>query len=177
MSRQDEIIAAALLLVGCAVACGETQRSSGEPADASPGGTGGATGTGGAGAGVVCTDDGGFAFAAVARQCTVDSDCTIQIAPTCCGADGALGIATAQANAYSGCFALAPGACSGLGCAKYLGYQTDTGRTTPWQGTTPPPIDLVSVGCVGHLCTTDVGAVQDAAPDAYAGDAATDAGA
>ncbi len=86
--------------------------------------------------------------------------------------------AKAQANAYAGCFALPSGACSGLGCAKYLGYLTDTGKTTPFQGTGTQPIDLVSVGCVGHLCTTDVvlppaDAGQDVPP---AGDTARDAG-
>ncbi len=55
-----------------------------------------------------------------------------------------------------GGFALPPGACSGLACPTYFGYVTDTGKTTPFEGTTVQPIDLVSVGCVGHLCTTDV---------------------
>jgi hypothetical protein len=123
-------------------------------------GTGGAIETGGvtsdAGAGVACSDDGGVGFAAVARQCTQDSDCTILTAATCCGADNARGIAKTQASAYAGCFALPPGACSGLGCAEYLGYLTDTGKTTPFLGTDTQPIDLVSVRCVGHLCTTDV---------------------
>ena len=101
-------------------------------------GTGGAIGTGGvtsdAGAGVACSDDGGVGFAAVARQCTQDSDCTILTAATCCGADNARGIAKTQASAYAGCFALPPGVCSGLGCAEYLGYLTDTGKTTPLPG-------------------------------------------
>ena len=34
--------------------------------------------------------------------------------------------------------------------------ETDTGKTTPFLGTDTQPIDLVSVRCVGHLCTTDV---------------------
>ena len=132
-------------------------------------GTGGAIGTGGvasdAGSGIACTDDGGVGLAAVARQCTQDSDCTILTSATCCGADSARGIAKAQANAYAGCFALPSGACSGLGCAKYLGYLTDTGKTTPFQGTGTQPIDLVSVGCLGHLCTTDVVPPADAGQD------------
>jgi Kazal-type serine protease inhibitor domain len=114
------------------------------------------SGTGDAGTGVACSDDGGVGLAAVARQCTQDSDCTILTAATCCGADSARGVAKAQASAYSACFALPPGACSGLACPTYFGYVTDTGKTTPFEGTTVQPIDLVSVGCVGHLCTTDV---------------------
>ena len=122
------------------------------------------------------SDDGGLRPPAVARLCTQDSsDCAIQIAPSCCGADGALGIAKSQAEAYSGCFALPPGACSGLGCAKYLGYTTDTGQTTPWEGTAAQPIDLVSVSCVGRLCTTDV-VLADAGQDASSADAAQDVG-
>jgi hypothetical protein len=117
-------------------------------------------------AGITCGGDGGFGLAAVARQCTQNSDCTIHIAPTCCGADEALGIAKAEADAYSGCFVLPPGACSGLGCSKNSGYMTDTGKTTPWLGTATQPIDLVSVTCIGHLCTTDVASPPDAGPDA-----------
>ncbi len=144
-------------------------------------GTGGAIGTGGvasdAGSGIACTDDGGVGLAAVARQCTQDSDCTILTLATCCGADSARGIAKAQANAYAGCFALPSGACSGLGCAKYLGYLTDTGKTTPFEGTATQPIDLVSVGCLGHLCMTDVVVPADAGQDVpSAVDAAPDAG-
>jgi hypothetical protein len=109
-------------------------------------GTGGAIGTGGvtsdAGAGIACTDDGGVGFAAVARQCTQDSDCTILTAATCCGADRARGIAKVQANAYAGCFALPSGACSGLGCAKYFGYLTDTYR--PSVRRMRPPAQLTS---------------------------------
>jgi hypothetical protein len=153
---------AACLFVGWAGACGKTSQGAGKLADGSLGGaggvktdagtgTGGAIGTGGvtsdAGAGIACTDDGGVGFAAVARQCTQDSDCTILTAATCCGADRARGIAKVQANAYAGCFALPSGACSGLGCAKYFGYLTDTGKTTPFQGAGTQPIDLVSVGC------------------------------
>ena len=112
--------------------------------------------SGDAGTGVACSDDGGVGFSAVARQCTQDADCTILTAATCCGADSARGIAKAQASAYAGCFALPPGGCGQLGCAKYLGYLTDTGKITPFLGTDTQPIDLVSVRCVGHLCTTDV---------------------
>lgn len=186
-------ICAAFVLVGWVGACGKTSQSGGKLADGSSGGTGGVgtdagTGTGGAkgtggvtgdaGMGVACSADGGVSFAAIARQCTQDSDCTIHIAAKCCGADEALGIAKAQVDAYAACFALPPGACNGLGCAKYLGYLTDTGKTTPFLGTATPPIDLVSVRCVGHLCTTDVVvAPTDAGQDVLpAADAARDAG-
>ena len=123
-------------------------------------GTGGVIGTGGvasdAGSGIVCTDDGGVGLAAVARQCTQDSDCTILAAAACCGADSARGIAKAQASAYSACFRCPLGRAAALHAQHTLGYVTDTGKTTPFEGTTVQPIDLVSVGCVGHLCTTDV---------------------
>ena len=157
---------ATVLLVGWVGAC-KTSQSAGNPADGSSGGagdvgtdagtgTGGAMGTGGvtgdAGMGVACSDDGGVSFSAAARQCTQDSDCTIHLAAKCCGADEALGIAKAQADAYAACFALPPGACNGLGCAKYLGYLTDTGKTTPFDGTATQPIDLVSVRCI--TCNT-----------------------
>jgi hypothetical protein len=171
------VIVAAFLFVGWSGACG---KSAGKLADGSSAGasgseidvardTGGATGTGGvtedALTGVECSDDDGGGFTAVVRQCTQDSDCAIHVAAKCCGADRALGIAKAQASAYSGCFALSPGACSGLGCAKYVGYLTDTGKTTPFQGTGAQPIDSVSVRCVGHLCTTDVVSPEDAGQD------------
>jgi hypothetical protein len=177
---------AACLFVGWAGGCGKTSQGAGKLADGSLGGaggvktdagtgtggvlgtggmgtdagtgTGGAIGTGGvasdAGSGIAYTDDGGVGFAAVARQCAQDSDCTILTAATCCGADRARGIAKAQASAYAGCFALPSGPCGG--CAEYLGYLTDTGKTTPYLGTATQPIDLVSVQCVAHLCTTDV---------------------
>jgi hypothetical protein len=181
---------AAFLFVGWAGACGKTSQRAGKLADGSAAGagglqtdaaagTGGATGTGGVAgdAGVACSDDAGLGFAAVARQCTQDSDCTIHVAATCCGADRALGIATVQASTYSACFALPSGACSGLGCAKYLGYQTDTGKTTHFSGADIQPIDLVSVQCVAHLCTTDVLTQADAGQDAPpVVDAATDVG-
>jgi len=176
----------AFLFVGWAGACGKTSQGARKLADGSLGGaggsqtdavtgTGGATGTGGgtgdAGVGLACSDDAGLGFAAVERQCTQDSDCTIHVEQECCGADRALGIATAQASTYSACFALPPGACNGLGCAKSIGYQTDTGKTTPFLGTDIQPIDLVSVQCVAHLCTTDVltPAPADGGQDALAG--------
>ena len=181
---------AVFVLVGWVGACGKTSQSAGKLADGSSGGTGGigtdagvgtggAIGTGGvtsdAGAGIACSDDGGVGFAAVARQCSQDSDCTILTAAACCGADSARGIAKAQASAYAGCFALPSGPCGG--CAEYLGYRTDTGKTTPFLGTGTQPIDLVSVGCVGHLCTTDVVPPADAGQDVPpAGDTAPDAG-
>ena len=148
---------AALLLVAGAVACGETTADTGASATGGATGLGGGSATGGAaGVGVACSDDAGLSPPAAARRCAHDSDCTIQIAPTCCGADRALGVATAEAAAYAACFALPPGACSGLGCAKYLGYTTDTGQMTPYEGTATNPIDSVFVRCLGNQCTTDV---------------------
>ncbi len=131
-------------------------------------GSGGSPGTGGvspdAGSQVACTDDGGAGLPAVARRCTQDSDCTIVIAAKCCGADQALGEAKSQSSTYASCLALPPGACMGLGCAKFIGYSTDTGRTTP-AGSTTSPIDFVAVHCRNQLCTTDVVDVQDAGRD------------
>jgi hypothetical protein len=192
---------AAVALLGWALACGKATQHAADGSSGGAGavgtdasaGTGGLTGTGGgtgtgtggagtggtagdAGTGVACSDDGGLGFSAAARQCTQDSDCAIHIAATCCGADRALGIAKAQANAYAGCFALPPGACNGRGCAKFIGYVTDTLKTTPFQGTSTQPLDLVSVQCVAHLCTTDVLTPADAGQDAPpSGDAALDA--
>ena len=185
---------AAFLFSGWAGACGKTSQGTGKLADGSFGGaggsqadaitgSGGATGTGGVagdtGVGVACSDDAGLGFAAAARQCTQDSDCTIHVAATCCGTDSAFGIAKDQASTYSSCFAFPSGACSGLGCPKYGGYQTDTGKITPFFGTDIQAMDLVSVQCVAHLCTTDVltPAAADAGQDAPpVVDAATDAG-
>ena len=179
-------LGAAFLLAGWAGACGKTSQGRGKLADASHGGaggsqadavtgTGGATGTGGgtgdAGVGLACSDDAGLGLAAVARQCAQDSDCTIHVAATCCGTDSAFGIAKDQASRYSSCFALPLAACSGLGCPKYGGYQTDTGKITPFFGTDIQAMDLVSVHCVAHLCTTDVltPAPADGGQDALAG--------
>ncbi len=143
------------LLIGWVAACGGSVKNNGDPAEVSSGGagglgTGGAMGTGGAlgdsGVTVACSDDGGLSPPALARQCTQDSDCSIQIAPRCCGANGALGVAKSEASVYSGCFAMSPSARSGLGCATYFGYVTDTGRTTPWSQSVTQPIDLVSYG-------------------------------
>ena len=183
---------AAFLFVVWAGACGKTSQSARKLSDGSSGGvggsetetgtgSGGATGTGGvkgdAGLGIACSDDGGVGFAAVARQCTQDSECTILTAATCCGPDGARGIATGQASAYAACFALPPGGCGELGCPKYVGYLTDTGNTTPFEGTATQLIDLVSVQCVAHLCTTDVVPPADAGQDVTpTGDAAPDVG-
>jgi hypothetical protein len=114
--------------------------------------------------GVTCSDNGGIRFAAAARQCAQDSECTIQIARTCCGFDVALGLAKSKANAYSGCFP--PGSCTGLGCAKSVGYSTDSGQSTPWDPTVTQPIDRVTVQCVDNLCTTTVVLPADAGRDA-----------
>jgi hypothetical protein len=177
---------AAFLFSGWAGACGKTSQGVGRPLDGSSGGAGGSQtdavtgsggaagaggGTGDAGVGLACSDDAGLGFAAAARQCTQDSDCTIHVAATCCGTDSAFGIAKDQASTYSSCFAFSSGACSGLGCPKYGGYQTDTGKITPFFGTDIQAMDLVSVQCVAHLCTTDVltpaaDAGQDAPPAA-----------
>jgi hypothetical protein len=133
-------------------------------------GSGGSPGTGGgnpdASPQVLCGNGSGAGLPATARQCAQDGDCTIAIAPTCCGADHALGEAKSQSSAYAKCIALPPGACNGLGCAKFLGYTTDTGRTTPVGSTSSQPIDFVSVRCLNQLCTTDVVDVQDAGQDA-----------
>jgi len=82
-----------------------------------------------------------------------------------------------QASTYSSCFALPSGGCSGLGCPKYGGYETDTGKITPFLGTDIQAIDLVSVQCVSQLCTTDVLSPADAGQDAPpAADAAPESG-
>ena len=139
-------------------------------------GAGGGPGTGGAvaDAGVACTDDAGAGLPAAARRCTQDSDCTIAVAPRCCGADQAIGEAKSQSGTYATCLALPPGACQGLGCAKFLGYSTDTGKTTPVGGSSDNPLDWVTVHCLNQICTTDVLADQDGGPDAPAADAPAD---
>lgn len=144
--------------------------SGGMPGTGGKGGSGGSPGTGGstsdAGPQVACTDDSGVGLPVAARRCTQDSDCTIAIGARCCGPDQALGEAKSQVSTYASCLALPPGACSGLGCAKFIGYSTDTGRTTPMDSTSSQPIDFVSVHCLNQLCTTDVVDVQDAGRDA-----------
>ena len=134
------------------------------------GGSGGGTGAGGGAADtgppVACADDGGVGLPAAGRRCAQDSDCTIAIAARCCGPDQALGEAKSQASIYASCLALPPGACAGLGCAKFLGYSTDTGRTTPNNGSSSQPIDLVTVHCLNQVCTSDVVATQDGGQDA-----------
>jgi hypothetical protein len=139
-------------------------------------GAGGGPGTGGAiaDAGVACTNDAGSALPAAARRCTQDSDCTIAVAPRCCGADQAIGEAKSQSGTYATCLALPPGACQGLGCAKFLGYSTDTGKTTPVGGSSDNPLDWVTVHCLNQICTTDVLADQDGGRDAPATDAPVD---
>ena len=133
-------------------------------------GSGGSPGTGGVasdgGLGVSCSNDGGLGLPAAGRQCAQDSDCTIATAARCCGADLALGEAKAQASIYASCLALPAGACQGLGCAKFLGYTTDTGRTTPVGNSSSQPIDFVSVSCLNQLCTTDVVDTGDGGRDA-----------
>ena len=132
--------------------------SGGKPATGGIPGDGGNSGRGDGGmdAAVVCTDDGGTGLPAVARRCSSDADCTIAIAARCCGADQALGEAKSATDAYAACLALPPGACAGLGCAKFLGYVTDTGRTTPVVAATEKPIDWVVVRCSNGLCTSYV---------------------
>jgi hypothetical protein len=146
-------------------ATGGASTTGGNPGTGGSIATGGASGSGDASAGVACTDDAGSGFAAVARQCTQDSDCAVYIAQSCCGASRALGIAKAQENAYAGCFALPAGGCGQLGCPTGFGYVTDTGKTTPYLGSATQPLDEVSVACVGHQCTTDVVVPPDAGQD------------
>ena len=147
----------------------QTGGSSGETGTGGKVGSGGSPGTGGGssdtGSQVACTDDGGVGLPAVARRCAQDSDCTTAIAARCCGSDQALGEASSQSSLYASCLALPPGGCGGLGCAKFLGYTTDTGRTTPTTSSSSRPIDFVSVHCLNQLCTTDVVDSQDAGLD------------
>ena len=141
-------------------------------------GAGGGLGTGGAvaDAGVACTDDAGSALPAAARRCSQDSDCTIAIAQRCCGPDQAIGETASQSVTYAACLALPPGACQGLGCAKFLGYSTDTGKTTPVGNSSDNPLDWVTVHCLNQICTTDVLAAQDGGRDAQTADAPADSG-
>jgi hypothetical protein len=135
----------------------------------SAGATGGSAGIGGS-SGVACTDDGGATLARAGRVCVADTDCRIGIGTQCCGADYAYGLAKAQAATYGACFALPANACQGLGCAKFLGYRTDTGAMTTWIAGGGNAIDHVRVRCTASLCTTDV-----APADAGLADVAIDA--
>lgn len=99
-----------------------------------------------------------------ARACTQDTECAITVAPRCCGADGAVGILKSDQMAFASCFALPPNACQGLGCAKFIGYMTDTGKTTEYDRTVKNQLDLVTVHCIAKVCTTDV-VVLDAGRD------------
>jgi hypothetical protein len=148
---------------------GGVTAAGGAPGSGGANASGGVPGAGGAlvdgSMGVPCADDGGLGLPPAARRCTRDSDCTIAIASRCCGPDLALGLAKSESSAYAGCLAPPTGGCQGLGCAKYLGYLTDTGRTTPVVGTSE-----ISVHCSSQLCTTDV-VERDAAADAPPADA------
>jgi hypothetical protein len=104
---------------------------------------------------VACRDDGGKGLASAARQCAMDSDCQIVIDPTCCGADDAYGVAKTQVAAYASCVGLPPGACQGLGCAKFLGYFVDTGQMTSFVSG-GNPMSQVAVHCTDKRCTTSV---------------------
>lgn len=138
-----------------------------------PGGSAGSDG-GGRDGGVACSDDGGAGLATAARRCVQDSDCTIAIAARCCGADQAIGEATSQANAYGVCLALPADACRGLGCAKLIGYTTDTGKMTSVSNPSDDPLGQVTVHCSNHICTTDLIQTVDAGRDALATEAARD---
>jgi hypothetical protein len=169
-----------LAMVALGIGCG-AETTSTDMTSAGVGGASGSTGSGGSGGGqggtggmagattdagpsVACTDDGGMGLARAARHCAMDSDCQIAIAQSCCGADGALGIAKAEATAYASCVpTLGPNACQGLGCAKFLGYRVDTGEMTDFQAM-GQPIDQVAVHCKNEVCTTSVVA-RDAASD------------
>jgi hypothetical protein len=126
------------------------------------GGSGQAGGTSG-GAGVkadsgptvACRDDGGRGLVAAARQCNMDSECQVAYDPTCCGPDVAFGISKTQVAAYASCVGLPPGACQGLGCAKFLGYSVDTGAMTSFV-TGGNPMSQVAVHCTNQLCTTSI---------------------
>jgi hypothetical protein len=129
-----------------------------------PGGStqaGGASGSGGEatdakGPSIACRDDGGMGLASAARHCAADADCQIVIGPTCCGADSAFGVAKAQVQAYASCVGLPPGACQGLGCAKFLGYLVDTGEMTVFDGQMSNAMSQVAVHCKSELCTTSI---------------------
>lgn len=142
------------------LACGGATNDGGAGGGGAGGGagaTGGSAGVGGD-SGIVCWDDGG-AFARAARSCTLDSECQIGIARACCGADHAYGVAKTQAAPYGACFAIT--CAPGLGCAKFLGYVTDTGLST---SATTDAIDEVVVRCTGGACTTDVASSDAGAP-------------
>jgi len=171
------------LLVILATACGGSTSNDAAPTvDASASGSGGQSGSaGGGGSGgdsqggsgqgggtsggagvkadsgptVACRDDGGRGLASAARQCGMDSDCEIVIDPTCCGADDAYGVAKTQVAAYASCVGLPPGACQGLGCAKFLGYLVDTGEMTTFVAGVNPK-SQVAVHCTNQRCTTSV---------------------
>jgi hypothetical protein len=179
------------IMAAFAPACGAGDNGV-PPLDAAPGsggagGSGGGQGTGGSQSGgtsgtggsetdsstsedskgppVDCRDDGGSRLATAARKCANDSDCQLVVSATCCGADNAFGVAKTQAEAYATCFGLPPGACQGLGCAKFQGYAVDTGDLTRWDGDTTNPLMQVALHCANDLCTTSVIPPQDAPTD------------
>lgn len=110
-----------------------------------------------------CWGDGGRLVTS-ARACEHDGDCAIIVAPRCCGANGAVGILKSEQIAFAPCFALPSNACQGLGCPSFLGYMTDTGKTTEYDVTLKNQLDLVTVRCMAKICTTDV-VVPDAGRD------------
>jgi hypothetical protein len=175
---------ALVMTAALGIACGSTATNDGVPsADAASSGSGGqggssgGNGSGGTGPGgnaetggtsgsagattdagptVACRDDGGMGLASAARHCAADTDCQVVVGPTCCGADSAYGVAKAQAQAYASCVYLAPNACQGLGCAKFIGYRADDGEMTAFDGPMSNALGQVAVHCKNELCTSSV---------------------
>jgi hypothetical protein len=111
--------------------------------------SGGADGGGAPDASLVCFQDGG-ALVHQAKACyAADSECTVLIVTTCCGANLAVGLSKTQPQ-YAACFPQAgPNSCLGLGCAKFFGTLTDDGQP----GTSEPVAHCV-VGSGGGRCMT-----------------------
>jgi hypothetical protein len=100
-------------------------------------------------ASLACFEDGGK-IVRQAKVCyAVDSECTVLIVHTCCGADEAIGLSKI-APQYAACYPQAgPGSCGGLGCAKFLGTSTEDG-----QASSDPVVAHCVVAAGGGQCMT-----------------------
>jgi hypothetical protein len=78
-----------------------------------------------------------------------DSECTVLIVSSCCGADEAIGLGKISPQ-YAACYPQpGPNACMGLGCAKFPGTRTEDGQVS-----SAPAVARCVVAAGGGQCMT-----------------------
>jgi hypothetical protein len=100
-------------------------------------------------ASLACFEDGG-ALVHQAKVCyAIDSECSVLVVHTCCGADLAIGLSKIEPQ-YAACYPQAgPNSCNGLGCAKFSGTRTEDSQLG-----TSDPMARCLVGAGGGQCMT-----------------------